>query len=92
MIHKPYMKIFRTCKYREIIVSTYCIMHRSNRFPFKLIVSLQAFGKKINNLLKGVLNNVKHNTNPFFFQQNSKHGVCTSLSINSYRADRKSVV
>lgn len=53
MTYKPYMKILRTCKYREIIIPTHCTMHRSNRFPFKLIVSLQAFwGGEINNLLK----------------------------------------
>lgn len=45
MIQKPYMKIVRTCKYREIIISTNCTIPRSNRFPFKPVVYLQAFGK-----------------------------------------------
>lgn len=46
MIQKPYIKIVRTCKYREIIISTNRTMLRSDRFPFKPIVYLQAFGKK----------------------------------------------
>lgn len=50
MIQKPYIKIVRTCKYREIIISTNRTMLRSDRFPFKPIVYLQAFGKK--NILK----------------------------------------
>lgn len=52
MIHKQYIKIFRSCKYREIIIATYCTMHRNNKFPFKPMVSLQPFGKKISTLLK----------------------------------------
>lgn len=45
----------RTCKYREIVISTNCTMVRSNRFSFKPIVYLQAFGEKSYLLKEGVL-------------------------------------